>query len=288
MGELVAGEGYQLDDTENAAASDVDDLVTTNVEQLQIGINGNPGDDILDARGGTGFTGPLTLGSSVAQLVAGNGDDQIFAGNGDGWRLEGDVGADTSIGGPGNEFIQMSFGTDADIADGNGGTDNCGWLNHNDPVTVDLRITAPQDTGGAGIDTISDCEVLGGGNGADTLIGTDGPNTIGGGPGNDTLIGLGGDDTLDGGADIDTVSYAQGSTGAGFGRPSARRARRTRAVPAPTRSRRWRTSPAARSATPSPATPMPTRLTPTTASSTRSTVPAAPTPLSPTRSASTR
>ncbi len=55
MGQLDATHnGFQLDDTEPAANSDVDDLVETNVEQLQIGVNGNPGDDILDARGGTG------------------------------------------------------------------------------------------------------------------------------------------------------------------------------------------------------------------------------------------
>ena len=214
MGQLDAThDGFQLDDTEPVADSDVDDLVETNVEQLQIGINGNPGDDILDARGGTGFTGPL-VSTGTAQLVGDTGNDQLYAGDGDGWRLEGDTGADTQIGGPGNEFIQLSFGADADIADGNGGTDNCGYLSHPDPVTVDLRITGPQDTGGAGIDTISDCETLGGGTANDTLIGTSGPNTLAGAQGNDTLLGLGGNDTLDGGAGTsDTVSYAQESTG---------------------------------------------------------------------------
>ena len=107
----------------------------------------------------------------------------------------------------------MSFGPEDDVADGNGGQDNCSYFNHGTAVHVDLRITGPQNTGGAGIDTLSDCEKLGGGNGADTLIGTSGPNGIFGGPGNDTIMGLGGDDTLDGGANTDTVSYAQESTG---------------------------------------------------------------------------
>ncbi len=81
-------------------------------------------------------------------------------------------------------------------------------------MTVDLRITGPQDTGGAGIDTISDCEIASGGTANDTLIGTSGPNTLAGGQGNDTLLGLGGNDTLDGGTGTsDTVSYAQESTG---------------------------------------------------------------------------
>ena len=96
MGQIDATHaGYQLDDSEPAASSDVDDLVTTNVEQLQTGLNGNPGDDILDARGGTGFAGPLEAPSGVAQLIGDTGDDQLFAGNGNGWRLEGDTGSDT-------------------------------------------------------------------------------------------------------------------------------------------------------------------------------------------------
>jgi Ca2+-binding RTX toxin-like protein len=214
MGQLDATHnGFQFDDTEPAGSSDVDDLVETNVEQLQIGVNGNPGDDILDARGGTGFTGAL-VSLGTAQLIGDSGDDHLFAGDGNGWRVEGDLGTDTLIGGPGDDFIQLSFGTDADIGDGNGGSDNCGYLNHPDPVHVDLRITTPQDTGGAGIDTLSDCEVTLGGTADDTLIGTSGPNTINGSGGNDTLLGLGGNDTLDGGAGTaDTVSYAQESTG---------------------------------------------------------------------------
>jgi Ca2+-binding RTX toxin-like protein len=213
MGQLDATHaGYQLNDLESAG-SDVDDLNVTNVEQLQTGINGNPGNDTLDARGGAGFIGPLNITSTTAQLVGGSGNDHIFSGLGNGWRLEGDDGVDEMIGNTGDDFIQLSFGAEADTADGNGGTDGCWFLNHNAPVTVDLRITGPQDTGGAGIDTISDCETLGGGDGSDTLTGTNGTNMIFGGPGNDTLMGLGGNDTLDGGNNADTVSYAEGSTG---------------------------------------------------------------------------
>ena len=213
MGDLsnsAGDEGINLNDSETGDI-DVDDVHALNMNQLQLGVNGNDGNDILDARGGTGFTGPMTMTTTVKQLVAGNGNDQIFAGEGDGWRVEGDVGADTMIGGGGNDLMQASFGTDADVIDGNGGTDTCSFLNHGDAVRVDLNISGPQDTLGAGMDTFSDCESLLGGNGADTLIGDGGPNS---------LLGLGGDDTLrpgpgaindtvDGGAGTgDTVDYS--------------------------------------------------------------------------------
>ena len=217
MGELGGGHAFQLDDSESGTV-DVDDLVASSVEQLQLGINGNPGDDVLDARGGAGFLGPLTL-TSTKQLVGGDGADHIFAGDGNGWRVEGDEGADELVGGPGDDLVQLSFGNDADTADANGGTDNCSYLNHTAGIHVDLRVTAPQDTGGAGVDALSDCENLTGSTQSDVLIGTSGPNVISGGEnlgiqtGADTLIGLGGNDGLDGSFGSDTASYAQGSTG---------------------------------------------------------------------------
>jgi hypothetical protein len=218
LGELVAGHGFQLNDAESGTV-DVDDLVASNVEQLQLGINGNPGDDIVDARGGPGFTGPMTFSTTVKQLVGGVGDDQLFAGDGNGWLLEGDEGADQLIGGPGNDQLRVSFGTEPDTADGNAGTDNCIYINHPTAVQVDLRVTTPQATGGAGVDTLSECESLAGGAASDVLIGTAGPNALSGGEtsgaqtGADTLIGLGGNDSIDGSFGSDTASYAQGSAG---------------------------------------------------------------------------
>jgi Ca2+-binding RTX toxin-like protein len=107
-------------------------------------------------------------------------------------------------------------------------------------VTVDLSRTGPQDTG-LGTDTLSEMESATGGRLADTLIGTDGPNTLRGGAGtggdtlrgaggadflsggvlpsilgpdgNDTLDGGAGNDNLNGGSDTDTVTYAQAPAG---------------------------------------------------------------------------
>ncbi|MFL5846685.1 MAG: hypothetical protein ACJ762_18540 [Solirubrobacteraceae bacterium] len=208
-GNVQGAKGFNLNDAETGSV-DVDDIVATDLEAMQL-IDTNDGNDIMDARGGSGFVGPMTMLSGTMQLVAGNGDDQIYAGNGDGWRVEGDLGADTMIGGPGNDFIQASFGTDNDIIDGNGGVDSCSFLNHGPAVTVDLGITGPQDTIGAGTDTFSDCENLSGGDGDDTLTGDAGANAIFGGAGNDTLRpGPGSaNDTLDGGAGTqDTADYS--------------------------------------------------------------------------------
>ena len=219
FGDVGAGvQGVQLDDSETGTV-DVDDLTATSVEQLQVGVNPNPGDDILDARGGSPFVGPATFGTFVKQLVGGDGNDQIFAGDGNGWRIQGDAGSDNLIGGPGNDMLQVTSGAEPDTADGNGGTDNCSYLNHDAPVHVDLRVTAPQDTLGAGTDTLSDCENLTGGAKSDVLIGTDGNNSLSGGEtsaaqtGGDTLVGLAGNDVIDGSFGSDTASYAQGSTG---------------------------------------------------------------------------
>jgi hypothetical protein len=190
MGDLSGApgdEGINLDDAETGTI-DVDDVHLLNMDQLQFGLNGNDGDDIIDARGGTGFVGPMTMTSSVKQLVTGLGDDQIYAGDGNNWRLEGQQGADTVIGGPGNDTMWASFGADPDVIQANGGADACVWLNHNDPVRVDLNVTAPQDTLGAGVDTISGCEDVIGGNGGDTLIGDAGANELYGSNGDDTLL----------------------------------------------------------------------------------------------------
>ena len=213
MGDLtnsVGDEGINLDDDEMGTV-DVDDLHALNMEQLQIGTSGNGGDDTLDARGGTGFFGPMTLTSTTKQLVAGDGDDQIFAGEGNGWRVEGDFGTDTMVGGGGSDFIQASSGTDPDVIDGNGGVDTCSFLNHSAAVRVDLSITTPQDTLGAGIDTFSDCENLQGGDGSDTLIGDGQANLIFGGPGNDTMRpgpGSASDEANGGAGASDAVDYS--------------------------------------------------------------------------------
>ena len=214
-------------DPDSPIQPDADDITMEGVEVMQA-LNMGGGDDTIDARGNASpgstesqFSGPWDTGSSTKQLVPAGGDDHLFSGVGSNWRLEGSLGSDEHVGGAGSDALHLGFGADADIAEGNSGTDTCTYLNHEADLTVDLRLTTAQNTVGAGIDTISGCENLSGGDEDDTLTGTDGSNVITGGEnsfpgdvGNDTMLGLQGADTIDGSWGLDdTVSYAQGSTG---------------------------------------------------------------------------
>jgi serralysin len=71
-------------------------------------------------------------------------------------------------------------------------------------VTVSLAIAGPQDTVGAGIDTLVSIESLAGSDYGDSLTGNGGTNLLDGLGGNDTLDGGGGADQLTGGAGDDT------------------------------------------------------------------------------------
>lgn len=79
-------------------------------------------------------------------------------------------------------------------------------------VTVDLSIAGPQDTVGAGIDTLVGIQNVYGSLWDDTLTGDDGDNLIIGRAGNDTLWGSAGTDTLRG-VDGDDTLYLYGGAG---------------------------------------------------------------------------
>lgn len=88
----------------------------------------------------------------------------------------------------------------ADVLDGGVGIDTADYSNAGAGVRVDLRVTAAQDTLGAGPDQLAGLENLTGSAFNDTLFGDAGANVLTGGAGADVLLGLGGDDTLIGGA----------------------------------------------------------------------------------------
>jgi hypothetical protein len=236
MGSLGgANQGVNL----NGAEADGLDVDITGSGLEGAGASGAGGNDTITADGsggaGLGFTGPLGFDVSFEGL---GDDDTITTGSGANNRADGNEGNDTLTGGLNGDALNP--GTGNDTVDGAGGTDDLvSYLNHNQGVTVDLRITAPQNTIGAGTDTISNVEGAIGGNQSDTLTGTEsaavgdrliggqlgndtgddvligkaGPDLLRGAPGNDTLIGGAGDDTLDGSPGTDTASYAQDSTG---------------------------------------------------------------------------
>ncbi|MBA3728145.1 MAG: hypothetical protein H0W94_02880 [Actinobacteria bacterium] len=77
-------------------------------------------------------------------------------------------------------------------------------------VTVNLSVDGPQDTAGAGTDTLDSVANLTGSSGGDSLTGNAGSNVLLGVRGNDNLFGLAGTDTLTGGARTDTADEGGG------------------------------------------------------------------------------
>ncbi|MCO7635129.1 VCBS domain-containing protein, partial [Pseudomonas guariconensis] len=134
--------------------------------------------------------------------------------------LDGTPGDDVLVGGEGNDTLQGGDGDDLLI--GGAGIDTASYASADAGVVVDLSAGGPQDTGGAGIDTLVGIENLIGSDHDDTLIGNGADNlliaglgndVLKGGAGNDILIGGPGNDTLSGGSGNDTFVWQKGDTG---------------------------------------------------------------------------
>ena len=170
---LNGGSGTDTVNYSNATAAVIVNLATTTAQNT-----GGAGTDTL-----TNFEN-LT-GSAFADSLTGNSGNNI---------LSGGAGADTLVGGAGNDGL-----------DGGDGTDTADYSSATAAVAVDLSITTGQNTGGAGIDTLTNIENLTGSAFADSLTGNSGDNVLNGGTGADTLVGGGGNDTLNGGGDNDVL-----------------------------------------------------------------------------------
>ncbi len=154
---------------------------------------------------------------SLIENAIGTSGDDVMVGNQADNRLEGRDGDDWIRGGAGN-----------DVMIGGNGFDRIDYSDATSGVTVDLRRTTAQVTGGSGTDTLSGFEhfvgsghadtvrgtvednVLEGRSGADTIRGDDGNDTIHGGDGDDVLQGDGGADILRGGAGNDLLNGGPG------------------------------------------------------------------------------
>jgi len=78
-------------------------------------------------------------------------------------------------------------------------------------VTIDLSQEGPQDTGGAGVETLNGIHNLVGSDYGDTLIGNSADNVLNGGAGNDVLKGGDGNDILIGGPGNDIMTGGNGN-----------------------------------------------------------------------------
>jgi Ca2+-binding RTX toxin-like protein len=127
-------------------------------------------------------------GSAFNDLLTGDGDDNL---------LQGGAGNDTLDGGAGNDGLY-----------GGAGVDTASYADASSGVAVDLSQGGPQQTAGAGRDTLISIESLIGSAFNDTLSAASAGSSIQGAAGNDILVSGSGDDTLDGGSGVNTVSYA--------------------------------------------------------------------------------
>jgi Ca2+-binding RTX toxin-like protein len=171
-----------------------------------------------DTRIGTDQADEL-FGAYGNDVLEGNaGDDTLIAGDGND-TLRGGLGNDRLYGGAGNDFLSEASGDNGpfgdDLYDGGEGTDRVSLFTAFGPgVTVDLRVTAAQNTGSMGTDTFIGIEHITSNYGDDTLIGNDAANWFWTFSGTDNLSGNGGNDYFtvgagdkfaDGGEGIDTI-----------------------------------------------------------------------------------
>lgn len=207
-------------------------------------IDGGRGPDSLHGERGTdsligGDHDDFLSGGEDADTLSGDsGADELRGGLGDDWIGDSDGaatafggsgndninGAPAADGGPGDDFIRGTAGSDSlkggvgeDIIEGNGGLDTLRGGGDNDEITGSGLLMGEdgRDTllGGIGPDTLiggADNDTLKGREGDDSLMGEDGNDLVLGEDGNDTVLGGPGDDRVRGGDDHDSVDGGDG------------------------------------------------------------------------------
>jgi len=162
------GPGSEGDATIVDGGSGVDLLSFASVYDITLDLK-NTGDQLI-------APGVHMVVSNIENVTGSSGND----------RITGDAANNVINGGAGNDILDGGAGFDIASYEGD------------QAVRVDLSKTGPQDTGGQGVDTLSNFEGLKGSLRNDILIGDAKDNTLEGGSG---------DDILDGGAGVDTAVY---------------------------------------------------------------------------------
>jgi Ca2+-binding RTX toxin-like protein/carbon monoxide dehydrogenase subunit G len=141
-------------------------------------------------------TGGDAQGDSLSGIenVTGSNYNDALTGDSNDNTLTGGAGNDTLVGGAGNDTLIGGAGNDTLV--GGPGIDTADYSSATAGVTINLSISAPQDTIHAGTDTLSGIENVTGSRYNDTLTGDSNDNVITGGLGNDTLSGGSGSDTF--------------------------------------------------------------------------------------------
>jgi Ca2+-binding RTX toxin-like protein len=170
-------------------------------------LNGGPGADTLDGGAGidtASYAGPLyqsgvhvSLALGGAQDTGGGGVDTLISIE----NLTGSSFDDVLTGDSADNVLQGGAGND--VLDGGAGVNTASYSDATAGVAVNLAVTAAQNTGGAGVDTLANFQNLTGSAFNDVLTGTAGVNLLSGGAGDDVILGGGGGDTLVGGTGND-------------------------------------------------------------------------------------
>jgi len=163
---------------------------------------GGGGNDTLDGGDGSDTASYLTAPKGVtvdlsltgAQATGGAGHDTLVSIE----NLIGSVYDDVLTGDTGNNIIEGGLGNNT--LDGGDGVNTASYAHAASAVTVDLSVTGPQNTLGAGTDTLTNFENLLGSAFGDHLTGDANDNMLSGGEGDDVLVGGAGDDVLAGGS----------------------------------------------------------------------------------------
>jgi Ca2+-binding RTX toxin-like protein len=218
---LVGGSGndsYSVDSTGDVVVEDpgdgIDTVRSTVTFTLAAAIEN------LTLLNGSNING---TGNALGNIITGNGGNNVITGLGGGDTMDGGGGLDTlsyagssvgvgvslatgdasggdALGDVFANFEKLTGSSFNDTLEGDGnantlaggsGTDMLSYAHASGGVTVALSITGAQNTGGAGIDTVSQFENLTGSNFADVLAGNSSNNSISGGNGSDSLDGGG-------------------------------------------------------------------------------------------------
>jgi Ca2+-binding RTX toxin-like protein len=206
-----------------------DDSITGAIEDAQGGdgndemileggfANGGPGDDTITVSGRAGGWGGLGNDIMFGSSLDGREGNDLLMASDEGGSLQGGLGQDTLVGGPGSDGLTpdgpfLGAPADDDTVSGGGGDDYLSYSSAPEAVTVDLS----QGTAtGAGTDTLSGIENVTGSRHGDTLIGDSGPNLISDGDfpttvSSDRLVGGGGNDQLRANSGADTLEGNDG------------------------------------------------------------------------------
>lgn len=178
-------------------------------------IDGGEGHDILAGDAGDDS---LNGGAGNDLLSSSSGADRVDGGEGkDLWFGVYQSSPDTITfdeGGLGDDVLNGGSGDD--VIDGSNGSDTAGYFGATSGVVVTVA-DGPQDTKGAGIDTLNLIENINGSTFGDILTGNFFDNALRGFDGGDVVRGLDGDDWLDGGKGVDRLIGGTGSDVFAFG-----------------------------------------------------------------------